>query len=191
MGCYIIWHSRRQDQESYPCCMAVQVRALHGRMKQAVRESTLAAFTDLPSGVLLATDLAARGLDIPEVHWVVQVSHWQGLLTTATCISQSVYVSLYSCVFARITTATCLSSHLPSAPDRLTPLRTRLPLCIVWGALLGLGAQAGHWCTWPHMRPHMWTSSACARYGLQQHDWHCCWGTVMYTTVFIQPSTCF
>mmetsp|Transcript_28156 Transcript_28156/g.76011 ORF Transcript_28156/g.76011 Transcript_28156/m.76011 type:complete len:725 (+) Transcript_28156:79-2253(+) len=51
----------------------VQVKALHGRMKQSVRESTLEAFIKLPAGVLLATDLAARGLDIPEVQWVVQV----------------------------------------------------------------------------------------------------------------------
>ncbi|KAF5839103.1 DEAD-domain-containing protein [Dunaliella salina] len=51
----------------------VQVKALHGRMKQSVRESTLESFIKLPAGVLLATDLAARGLDIPEVQWVVQV----------------------------------------------------------------------------------------------------------------------
>ena len=46
--------------------------ALHGRMKQAARETTLAAFAGASSGVLLATDVAARGLDIPDVHWVVQ-----------------------------------------------------------------------------------------------------------------------
>ncbi|KAL6765995.1 DEAD-domain-containing protein [Haematococcus lacustris] len=51
----------------------LQVKALHGRMKQSVREATLASFSPLSAGVLLATDLAARGLDIPEVHWVLQV----------------------------------------------------------------------------------------------------------------------
>lgn len=50
----------------------LQVRALHGSMKQAQREATLAAFTDLPAGVLLCTDVAARGLDIPDVSWIVQ-----------------------------------------------------------------------------------------------------------------------
>ncbi|KAK9867069.1 hypothetical protein WJX84_000018 [Apatococcus fuscideae] len=51
----------------------IHVNALHGRMKQAAREFTLASFAALPSGCLLATDVAARGLDIPDVHWVVQV----------------------------------------------------------------------------------------------------------------------
>lgn len=46
--------------------------SLHGRMKQVARENTLAAFASASSGVLLATDVAARGLDIPAVHWVVQ-----------------------------------------------------------------------------------------------------------------------
>jgi ATP-dependent RNA helicase DDX55/SPB4 len=50
----------------------VAVRALHGRMKQAARERELAAFAAAGAGVLLATDVAARGLDIPHVDWVVQ-----------------------------------------------------------------------------------------------------------------------
>ncbi|KAG1653913.1 hypothetical protein FOA52_003829 [Chlamydomonas sp. UWO 241] len=50
----------------------LQVRALHGRMKQAQRESTLTDYTALHSGALLCTDLAARGLDIPDVSWILQ-----------------------------------------------------------------------------------------------------------------------
>ena len=46
--------------------------ALHGRMKQAARESALAAFSEAEAGIMLATDVAARGLDIPDVHWVIQ-----------------------------------------------------------------------------------------------------------------------
>jgi ATP-dependent RNA helicase DDX55/SPB4 len=53
-------------------CKKLSFHALHGRMKQAVRETTLASFAGATSGVLLATDVAARGLDIPDVHWVVQ-----------------------------------------------------------------------------------------------------------------------
>ncbi|PKA67265.1 DEAD-box ATP-dependent RNA helicase 18 [Apostasia shenzhenica] len=45
---------------------------LHGRMKQTVREKALLSFTTLTSGVLLCTDVAARGLDIPGVDWIVQ-----------------------------------------------------------------------------------------------------------------------
>ncbi|CAN1812111.1 DEAD-box ATP-dependent RNA helicase 18 [Linum perenne] len=46
--------------------------ALHGKMKQNAREKALAKFTSLTSGVLLCTDVAARGLDIPGVDCIVQ-----------------------------------------------------------------------------------------------------------------------
>lgn len=45
---------------------------LHGQMKQAAREKALASFTSLSSGILLCTDVAARGLDIPGVDCVIQ-----------------------------------------------------------------------------------------------------------------------
>lgn len=40
---------------------------------QNAREKALASFTDLSSGVLLCTDVAARGLDIPGVDCILQV----------------------------------------------------------------------------------------------------------------------
>jgi ATP-dependent RNA helicase DDX55/SPB4 len=46
---------------------------LHGKMKQTVREKALTSFTSLSNGVLLCTDVAARGLDIPGVDCIVQV----------------------------------------------------------------------------------------------------------------------
>ncbi|KZV34937.1 DEAD-box ATP-dependent RNA helicase 18 [Dorcoceras hygrometricum] len=46
--------------------------SLHGKMKQAAREKALALFTSLSSGVLLCTDVAARGLDIPGVDCIIQ-----------------------------------------------------------------------------------------------------------------------
>lgn len=45
---------------------------LHGRMSQAKRERALQAFSSSANGVLLCTDVAARGLDIPDVDWIVQ-----------------------------------------------------------------------------------------------------------------------
>ncbi|KAF8394865.1 hypothetical protein HHK36_018802 [Tetracentron sinense] len=47
--------------------------SLHGKMKQIAREKALASFTSLSSGILLCTDVAARGLDIPGVDWIVQI----------------------------------------------------------------------------------------------------------------------
>ncbi|KAK6145565.1 hypothetical protein DH2020_022385 [Rehmannia glutinosa] len=46
--------------------------SLHGKMKQAAREKALASFTSLSSGILLCTDVATRGLDIPGVDCIVQ-----------------------------------------------------------------------------------------------------------------------
>lgn len=46
--------------------------SLHGRMSQAKRERALAQFAASGNGVLMCTDVAARGIDIPDVDWVVQ-----------------------------------------------------------------------------------------------------------------------
>ncbi|KVI07044.1 DNA/RNA helicase, DEAD/DEAH box type, N-terminal [Cynara cardunculus var. scolymus] len=46
--------------------------SLHGKMKQTAREKALASFTSLSDGILLCTDVAARGLDIPGVDCIVQ-----------------------------------------------------------------------------------------------------------------------
>ncbi|WVZ72397.1 hypothetical protein U9M48_020864 [Paspalum notatum var. saurae] len=44
----------------------------HGKMKQGPREKALATFSALSSGILVCTDVAARGLDIPSVDLIVQ-----------------------------------------------------------------------------------------------------------------------
>ncbi|XP_070567894.1 uncharacterized protein [Ptychodera flava] len=48
------------------------VMAIHGRQKQTKRTQTFFQFCNAKKGILLCTDVAARGLDIPEVDWIVQ-----------------------------------------------------------------------------------------------------------------------
>jgi ATP-dependent RNA helicase DDX18/HAS1 len=50
----------------------VPVMELHGKQKQAKRTKTFFEFCEASAGILLCTDVAARGLDIPEVDWIVQ-----------------------------------------------------------------------------------------------------------------------
>ena len=52
--------------------VAKTVEALHGRMPQKRRVAVYDRFLAAPSGVLLCTDVAARGVDIPDVDWIVQ-----------------------------------------------------------------------------------------------------------------------
>ncbi|GBF99463.1 DEAD-box ATP-dependent RNA helicase [Raphidocelis subcapitata] len=51
----------------------IGARALHGDIAQAQREATLAGFREGRFSVLVATDVAARGLDISGVELVIQV----------------------------------------------------------------------------------------------------------------------
>ncbi|XP_021515768.1 ATP-dependent RNA helicase DDX18 isoform X1 [Meriones unguiculatus] len=48
------------------------VLAIHGKQKQNKRTTTFFQFCNADWGILLCTDVAARGLDIPEVDWIVQ-----------------------------------------------------------------------------------------------------------------------
>ncbi|XP_042436274.1 DEAD-box ATP-dependent RNA helicase 27-like [Zingiber officinale] len=45
---------------------------IHGKQKQQKRTSTFFEFCKAEKGILLCTDVAARGLDIPAVDWIVQ-----------------------------------------------------------------------------------------------------------------------
>lgn len=51
----------------------ISLLQLHGKLKQAKRHQTLTQFSQASHAVLFATDIAARGLDIPAVDWVVQL----------------------------------------------------------------------------------------------------------------------
>ncbi|KAL4872979.1 ATP-dependent RNA helicase has1 [Aspergillus spectabilis] len=45
---------------------------LHGKQKQQKRTNTFFEFCNAQQGVLICTDVAARGLDIPAVDWIIQ-----------------------------------------------------------------------------------------------------------------------
>jgi ATP-dependent RNA helicase DDX18/HAS1 len=50
----------------------VPVMDIHGRQKQQKRTTTFFQFCKQKTGTLLCTDVAARGLDIPDVDWIIQ-----------------------------------------------------------------------------------------------------------------------
>lgn len=49
----------------------VSIHCIHGKMKNR-RNKIFAEFRALKSGILVCTDVMARGIDIPEVNWVLQ-----------------------------------------------------------------------------------------------------------------------
>uniref|UniRef100_UPI00358E136B probable ATP-dependent RNA helicase DDX10 n=1 Tax=Myxine glutinosa TaxID=7769 RepID=UPI00358E136B len=49
------------------------VMALHGKQQQVKRIEVYQEFCQRPNAVLFATDIAARGLDFPDVNWVLQL----------------------------------------------------------------------------------------------------------------------
>lgn len=48
------------------------VLELHGKQKQQKRTNTFFEFCNAERGILVCTDVAARGLDIPSVDWIIQ-----------------------------------------------------------------------------------------------------------------------
>ncbi|XP_078082501.1 ATP-dependent DNA helicase DDX31 [Mustelus asterias] len=58
-------------QLPFSACKMLFLR-LHGNMEQEARKQVFLEFSQSKMGVLLCTDVAARGLDLPEVTWIVQ-----------------------------------------------------------------------------------------------------------------------
>lgn len=50
----------------------IPVKDIHGKQKQSKRASTYFEFSQCETGILLCTDVAQRGLDFPNVDWIVQ-----------------------------------------------------------------------------------------------------------------------
>jgi len=50
----------------------IPVMDIHGRQKQQKRTTTFFQFCKQTKGTMLCTDVAARGLDIPAVDWIIQ-----------------------------------------------------------------------------------------------------------------------
>jgi ATP-dependent RNA helicase DDX55/SPB4 len=49
------------------------IELLHGKLAQKRREKSMERYREGTGGALFCTDVAARGLDVPDVDWVVQV----------------------------------------------------------------------------------------------------------------------
>ncbi|KAG5189163.1 P-loop containing nucleoside triphosphate hydrolase protein [Tribonema minus] len=64
------WHAQASRQRA--SAEAERVAALHGNVPQAERIVAYRGFGQCSAGVLLCTDVAARGLDLPTVDWIVQ-----------------------------------------------------------------------------------------------------------------------
>jgi ATP-dependent RNA helicase DDX21 len=74
-GQSIVFTSTKQEANSLLLSekMKKDVEVMHGDIAQNQREVTLKRFKEKKFSVLVATDVAARGLDIPSVDLVVQV----------------------------------------------------------------------------------------------------------------------
>uniref|UniRef100_A0A2K5XXX9 RNA helicase n=1 Tax=Mandrillus leucophaeus TaxID=9568 RepID=A0A2K5XXX9_MANLE len=71
----IFRETKKEAQElSQNSAIKQDAQSLHGDIPQKQREITLKGFRNGSFGVLVATDVVARGLDIPEVHLVIQSS---------------------------------------------------------------------------------------------------------------------
>lgn len=62
----VLEHFYEEDGESFP------VIALHGKMPQKKRTFNYDGFVALKSGLLVCTDVVARGIDLPDVDWIIQ-----------------------------------------------------------------------------------------------------------------------
>lgn len=71
---YGLLKKKDDDEEDVkdPSLVDIEFFKLHGNMTQKERTDVFKTFRSATSGVLLCTDVASRGLDLPMVDWIVQ-----------------------------------------------------------------------------------------------------------------------
>jgi ATP-dependent RNA helicase DDX31/DBP7 len=62
----------QDGQSTMVQCMKDKIFRLHGNIAQKERSQSIKNFCSSNMGVFLCTDVAARGLDLPNVNWIVQ-----------------------------------------------------------------------------------------------------------------------
>eukprot|EP01060_Flectonema_neradi_P040692 TRINITY_DN9381_c0_g1_i1.p1 TRINITY_DN9381_c0_g1~~TRINITY_DN9381_c0_g1_i1.p1 ORF type:complete len:707 (+),score=152.60 TRINITY_DN9381_c0_g1_i1:68-2188(+) len=64
--------NQTDEELGYIPFLNTDIFKLHGNMSQIDRTSIYESFKRAPNGVLFATDVASRGLDMPGVRWIIQ-----------------------------------------------------------------------------------------------------------------------
>ncbi|XP_065852433.1 DEAD-box ATP-dependent RNA helicase 53, mitochondrial [Euphorbia lathyris] len=73
--CIVFTETKRDaDRLAYAMAKSYRCEALHGDISQSQRERTLAGFRSGSFNILVATDVAARGLDVPNVDLIIHYS---------------------------------------------------------------------------------------------------------------------
>ena len=101
-----------------PMMKDIPMFSLHGKMKSQKRPVVYKNFIDAPNGFLLCTDVAARGLDLPDVDFVIQFDPPQDPqvqlnVTVFAFINLGFFTSLWSYSASR-SSRTCRSVSIPS-----------------------------------------------------------------------------
>ena len=66
------WQNESDSDLGYVPFLNTDIFKLHGNMSQIDRTSIYESFKRATNGVLFATDVASRGLDMPGVRWIIQ-----------------------------------------------------------------------------------------------------------------------
>ncbi|TNJ27738.1 ATP-dependent RNA helicase [Giardia muris] len=77
--------------------VGLPIFALTGKMKTRRREETFIAFSEARNAVLITTDVCARGVDLPVVHWVVQLDCPDSIRTFVHRVGRAARMDLEGC----------------------------------------------------------------------------------------------
>ncbi|KAA3671767.1 ATP-dependent RNA helicase DDX42, partial [Paragonimus westermani] len=106
----------------------LKVLLIHGDMHQSERNSVIQSFKRQEAPILVATDVASRGLDIPSIHNVINYevacdidTHTHRVGRTGRAGAKGTAYTLFVAGKDPVEFAACLVQHLESAGQTITP----------------------------------------------------------------------